>query len=49
MTFDSLQDVKDFKGEDYPACYVPDAASAILKRWDKTSAHYDLVEHRTYR
>lgn len=48
MTFNSLQDVKVFKGEDYTACYVPDAARAVLKRWDETSVHYDLVEHRTY-
>ncbi len=48
MTFESLQNVKDFQGEDYKRCYVPDAARQVLKRWDKESVHYDLVETRKY-
>ena len=40
MTFDSLQNVIDFQGEDYTRCYVPDAAQKVLKRWDQRSAHY---------
>ena len=48
MTFDSLQNVIDFQGEDYERCYVPDAAKLVLKRWDKVSVHYELVEHRKY-
>jgi len=48
MTFDSLQSVIDFQGEDYERCYVPDAARALLKRWDLYSAHYDVIETRTY-
>ena len=48
MTFDSLQSVIDFQGEDYERCYVPDAAQALLKRWDQYSAHYDAIESRTY-
>lgn len=48
MTFDSLQSVIDFQGEDYERCYVPDASRAVLKRWDLYSAHYDLIESRTY-
>jgi len=31
MTFDSLQNVIDFQGEDYKKCYVPDAAQRVLK------------------
>ncbi len=34
MTFDSIQNVIDFQGEDYQRCYVPDAAKKVLKRWD---------------
>ncbi len=49
MTFDSLKDVIDFQGEDYTRCYVPDAAKLVLKRWDQEAAHYELIEHRTYR
>ena len=48
MTFESLQNVKDFQGEDYKRCYVPDAAKQLLKRWDQESVHYDLVETRKY-
>ena len=39
MTFDSLQNVIDFQGEDYTRCYVPDAA----QRWDQVSAHYSIT------
>jgi len=49
MTFDSLQNVIDFQGEDYTRCYVPDAAKQILKRWDQVSAHYETIECRKYR
>lgn len=48
MTFDSLQNVKDFQGEDYKRCYVPDVAQKVLKRWDKESTHYDLIDTRNY-
>lgn len=43
MTFDTLEDVIDFQGEDYVVAYVPDAARRVLKRWDATSAHYQAV------
>ena len=49
MTFDSLQNVIDFQGEDYQKCYVPDAAQKVLKRWDQRSAHYETIETRNYR
>ncbi len=48
MTFDSLQNVIDFQGEDYTRCYVPDAAQLVLKRWEQVAAHYEAVEHREY-
>jgi antibiotic biosynthesis monooxygenase (ABM) superfamily enzyme len=48
MTFDSLQNVIDFQGEDYERCYVPDAAKLVLERWDQVSAHYELIECRKY-
>ena len=48
MSFDSLQNVIDFQGEDYEKCYVPGAAQKVLKRWDKVSAHYELIETRDY-
>ena len=48
MTFDSLQNVIDFQGENYQRCYVPEAAQQVLKRWDQESTHYELIETRTY-
>jgi len=49
MTFDSLDNVIAFQGEDYRRCYVPDAAQKLLKRWDKEATHYELVETRRYK
>ncbi|MEE8262004.1 MAG: antibiotic biosynthesis monooxygenase [Gammaproteobacteria bacterium] len=48
MTFDSLQNVIDFQGDDYQRCYVPDAAQKVLKRWDQTSAHFEVKAVRSY-
>ncbi len=48
MSFDSLQNVIDFQGEDYEQSYVPDAAREVLARWDRTSAHYEVREERSY-
>ena len=48
MEFDGLDAVKAFAGEDYEKCYVPTAARAVLKRFDERSAHYELLEARTY-
>ena len=48
MTFESLQNVIDFQGEDYKRCYVPDVAQKVLKRWDQESMHYELIDTREY-
>lgn len=48
MTFDSLQNVIDFQGENYERSYVPDSAQKLLKRWDQISAHYEVKETRIY-
>jgi heme-degrading monooxygenase HmoA len=48
MTFDDLDAVKAFVGEDYETVYVPDRARAVLKRFDQRSQHYDLIESRSY-
>lgn len=48
MSFDSLDDVIAFQGEDYEVAYVPDAARRILKRWDDRSSHHEQVELRQY-
>ena len=49
MTFDSLQNVIGFQGEDYERCYVPHPAKLVLKRWDQVSAHYEAIEFRKYK
>ncbi len=49
MTFDELQNLVDFQGQDYRRAYVPDAARKVLKRWDEASQHYEAVESRSYR
>ena len=49
MTFDSLESVIDFQGEDYERCYVPDEAQKVLKRWDMKSAHFEVLGSRESR
>ncbi|WP_428696777.1 antibiotic biosynthesis monooxygenase [Stappia sp.] len=48
MEFDDIDAIKAFVGDDYEKCYVPPAARAVLKRFDELSAHYELLEARTY-
>ncbi len=48
MTFDDIDAVKAFVGEDYETVYVPERARAILKRFDLRSQHYELIETRNY-
>ncbi len=44
MWFDDMQAVRDFAGEDAEMAVVPDAARALLSRFDARSAHYELRE-----
>lgn len=46
MAFDSIQSVINFQGDDYARSYVPDVARAVLKRWDTTAAHFEVVAER---
>jgi antibiotic biosynthesis monooxygenase (ABM) superfamily enzyme len=48
MEFDDIDAVKAFVDGDYEACYVPEAARRVLKRFDERSQHYDLLEARSY-
>lgn len=43
MWFDDLDSVKEFAGEDYKTAYVPDEASKLLHRYDRTSTHYEVM------
>lgn len=42
MTFDALDNIIALQGEDYQRAYVPEAARAVLSRWDETCLHYEL-------
>jgi heme-degrading monooxygenase HmoA len=44
MEFDSLDAVREFAGEDYEACVVPEKARAVLARFDERSQHYEVRE-----
>ena len=46
MWFDSLDAIKAFMGEDYTASHVPDAALAVLKRFDERAAHFEVLDRR---
>ena len=48
MSFDSLDNVIAFQGEDYSKAYVPAAAQKILQRWDVRSSHHDVRITRDY-
>ncbi len=48
MWFDSIDAVRAFAGEDYEQCVVPEAARALLVRFDQRSQHYDVLESLAY-
>jgi heme-degrading monooxygenase HmoA len=48
MSFDSLEAVRAFAGEEYERAYIPPAARQLLSRFDEIAAHYEVVEQRTY-
>ena len=46
MWFDSLDAIKAFVGDDYTVSHVPDAARAVLERFDEHAAHYEVIDRR---
>ena len=44
MWFDSIGAVRAFAGPDYQAAVVPPSAQALLVRYDREAAHYDVRE-----
>jgi antibiotic biosynthesis monooxygenase (ABM) superfamily enzyme len=46
MTFDSLDAVREFAGEDYKVAVVPEKARAILSHFDARSQHYEVRAER---
>ncbi len=47
MTFDSLDAVREFAGEDYEAAVVPEKARKILSHFDARSQHYEIITERS--
>lgn len=47
MTFDKLENITAFLGENYETCYVPEEAQKVLKRWNKTAGHFEQRGNRT--
>ena len=46
MTFDALDAVREFAGEDYETAVVPEKARAVLSRFDERSQHYEIRAER---
>jgi len=46
MTFDSLESVREFAGQDYEQVVVPEKARAVISRFDQRSQHYEIKEDR---
>jgi len=42
MTFESLDAVRQFAGEDYESAVVPPKARAVLAHFDQRSQHYEV-------
>ena len=47
MTFDSLDAVREFAGEDYEAAVITPKAKEVLARVDERSQHYVITAERT--
>lgn len=46
MTFDDLDAVREFAGEDYEVAVVPPSARAVLAHFDARSQHYEIRAER---
>jgi heme-degrading monooxygenase HmoA len=46
MSFDTLDAVREFAGEDFEAAVVPEKARAVLSRFDGRSQHYEVRAER---
>ena len=44
MTFDSIDAVHEFAGEDYEAAVVPKQARKLLSHFDDRAQHYEIVD-----
>ena len=46
MWFDSVDAIQTFVGEDYEVAHVPEAARAVLARFDERVAHFEVLDRR---
>ena len=46
MWFDGLDAIKAFVGDDYAVSHVPEAARAVLKRFEERAVHYEVIDRR---
>jgi len=46
MWFDSIEAIKAFVGDDHAAAHVPDAARAVLARFDERVSHFEVLDRR---
>jgi len=46
MWFESIASIKEFVGEDYEVANIPPEAKAVLKRWDRRTIHYEVIDER---
>jgi hypothetical protein len=44
MHFKSLDSVKEFAGDDYKQAWIPSEAKRLLKRYDETARHYEILQ-----
>ena len=42
ITFDALENIHAFVGDDCEVAHVPDKARAVLKRFDERAQHYEV-------
>lgn len=48
MKFESLDNIKQFVGDDYEVSHVPESAQRVLKRFDTHSQHYEVIHTFDY-
>jgi antibiotic biosynthesis monooxygenase (ABM) superfamily enzyme len=46
MWFDDIASVKAFVADDYEVSHVPEPAQAVLKRFDRRSTHFEVLDRR---
>lgn len=46
MWFDDLAAVRAFVGDDHEVSHVPEAARAVLSRFDERATHFEVIDRR---